>query len=161
MTTVLCHGHFDVLHPGHIAHLNAARRMGDTLIVSITGDDYVTKPFSPKELESIHADTGGLPGRINAVARQLLNDAAGTVERPLSIDTPEQMVASILSKKLAAGSSHLLIDVPVGPTAKVRSVVEATRLRKLFEFVGDHFGLAIEVVTTDGSQPIGFGIGHG
>jgi thymidine phosphorylase len=33
------------------------------------------------------------------------------------------------------------------------------RLRKLFEFVGDHFGIAVEVVTTDGRQPIGRGIG--
>ena len=36
---------------------------------------------------------------------------------------------------------------------------EAMRLRKLFEFVGDHFGIAVEVVTTDGRQPIGNGIG--
>ena len=33
------------------------------------------------------------------------------------------------------------------------------RLRKLFEFVGDHFGIAVEVITTDGRQPIGHGIG--
>jgi len=32
-------------------------------------------------------------------------------------------------------------------------------LRKLFEFVGDHFGIAVEVITTDGRQPIGNGIG--
>jgi thymidine phosphorylase len=33
------------------------------------------------------------------------------------------------------------------------------RLRKLFEFVGDHFGIAVETITTDGRQPIGNGIG--
>jgi thymidine phosphorylase len=33
------------------------------------------------------------------------------------------------------------------------------RLRKLFEFVGDHFGISVEVATTDGRQPIGRGIG--
>ncbi len=82
-----------------------------------------------------------------------------SVERPLSLDTREQMVASIMSKKIAAGSTHLLIDLPVGPAAKLRSPIEAMRLRKLFEFVGDHFGITVEVVTTDGSQPIGNGIG--
>jgi thymidine phosphorylase len=81
------------------------------------------------------------------------------VERPLSLDTREQMVASIMSKKLAAGSTHLLIDIPVGPTAKVSNGTEAMRLRKLFEFVGDRFGIAVEVITTDGRQPIGNGIG--
>ncbi|MGT2499850.1 thymidine phosphorylase family protein [Bradyrhizobium guangxiense] len=87
------------------------------------------------------------------------DDVLISVERPLSLDTREQMVASIMSKKIAAGSTHLLIDIPVGPTAKVTSGVEAMRLRKLFEFVGDRFGRSVEVIMTDGSQPIGNGIG--
>jgi thymidine phosphorylase len=87
------------------------------------------------------------------------DDILISVERPLSLDTREQMVASIMSKKLAAGSTHLLIDLPVGPAAKLPNATEAMRLRKLFEFVGDHFGVAVQVVTTDGRQPIGRGIG--
>jgi len=87
------------------------------------------------------------------------DDILISVERPLCLDTGEQMVASIMSKKLAAGATHLLIDLPVGPTAKLASDAEAMRLRKLFEFVGDHFGIAVEVITTDGRQPIGDGIG--
>lgn len=87
------------------------------------------------------------------------DDILISVERPLCLDTREQMVASIISKKLAAGSTHLLIDLPVGPAAKVTTAIEAMRLRKLFEFVGDHFGLSVEVITTDGRQPIGKGIG--
>ena len=87
------------------------------------------------------------------------DDILISVERPLSVDTREQMVASIMSKKLAAGSTHLLIDLPVGPAAKLTTAMEAMRLRKLFEFVGDHFGIAVEVITTDGRQPIGNGIG--
>lgn len=87
------------------------------------------------------------------------DDILISVERPLCLDTREQMVASIISKKLAAGSTHLLIDLPVGPTAKLVNAADAMRLRKLFEFVGDHFGIAVEVITTDGRQPIGRGIG--
>jgi thymidine phosphorylase len=87
------------------------------------------------------------------------DDILISVERPLSLDTREQMVASIMSKKIAAGSTHLLIDLPVGPAAKLNTAAQAMRLRKLFEFVGDHFGISVEVVTTDGRQPIGNGIG--
>lgn len=87
------------------------------------------------------------------------DDIMISVERPLAIDTHEQLVASILSKKKAAGSTHLVIDIPVGPTAKVRTASDATRLRKLFEYVGDRIGLVIDVVITDGSQPVGRGIG--
>jgi thymidine phosphorylase len=87
------------------------------------------------------------------------DDVLISVERPLSIDSPGQMVASILSKKKAAGSSHLLLDIPIGPSAKVRTMPEAQRLRKLFEFVAKRMGLALDVVITDGRQPIGNGIG--
>ncbi|MGN6283724.1 MAG: thymidine phosphorylase family protein [Afipia sp.] len=87
------------------------------------------------------------------------DDILISVERVLSLDTNEQMVASIMSKKLAAGVTHLLIDIPVGPSSKIASANEALRLRKLFELVGDHFGIAVEVVTTEGRQPIGFGVG--
>jgi thymidine phosphorylase len=88
-----------------------------------------------------------------------VDDILISVERPLSLDSPGQMVASILAKKIAAGSTHLLIDIPVGPTAKIRSRSAALRLRKLFEYTGDHTGLQLEVIITDGRQPIGRGIG--
>lgn len=88
-----------------------------------------------------------------------VDDILIAVERPLSMDSPGQMIASILSKKVAAGATHLIIDIPVGPTAKVRSQRAALQLRKLFEYVGDRIGLHLEVVLTDGRQPIGRGIG--
>jgi thymidine phosphorylase len=88
-----------------------------------------------------------------------VDDILISVERPLGIDSLGQMVASILSKKIAAGATHLLIDIPVGPSAKVRHTNEALRLRKLFEYVGDRLGLHLEVILTDGSQPVGRGIG--
>lgn len=43
MKTVLAHGVFDLLHPGHIEHLRQAREMGDRLVVSVTADEYVNK----------------------------------------------------------------------------------------------------------------------
>ncbi len=43
MKTVLCCGCFDMLHPGHIAHLKAAKSFGDRLIVALTVDETVNK----------------------------------------------------------------------------------------------------------------------
>lgn len=88
-----------------------------------------------------------------------VDDRLISVERPLVIDSAGQMVASILSKKLAAGSTNLLIDIPVGLSAKVHHLDQAMRLRKLFEAVGDELGLHLEVMLTDGRQPVGRGIG--
>lgn len=88
-----------------------------------------------------------------------VDDILISVERPLSMDSNGQLVASILSKKIAAGSTHLLIDIPVGDSAKIQDNQEALKLRKIFEYIGDLFSLHLEVVITDGSQPIGNGIG--
>ena len=87
------------------------------------------------------------------------DDVLISVERPLAIDSPGQMVASILSKKIAAGATHLVLDIPIGPTAKVRSMPEAQKLRRLFEYVAQRLHLSLDVVITDGRQPIGRGVG--
>ena len=87
------------------------------------------------------------------------DDRLIAVERPLMSDTAEQMVVSILSKKLAAGSRQIVIDIPVGPSGKVRDRAQAVRLKKLFEYVGDRIGLCLDVVIGDVLQPVGRGIG--
>ena len=81
------------------------------------------------------------------------------VERPLDLDSPAQLVASVLSKKAAAGATHVLIDLPVGPTAKIRSSAEAERLSCLLREVGHTAGLEVLPILTQGDQPIGRGIG--
>lgn len=80
-------------------------------------------------------------------------------ERPLDLDSDGQLVASILSKKVAAGATHVLIDVPIGPTAKIRSEAAAEALTRRLREVGQALGLNIRMLRTDGNQPVGRGIG--
>lgn len=94
-----------------------------------------------------------------AVRLSPADDILIRVERALDLDSEGQLVASVLSKKAAAGSTHVLIDIPVGPTAKVRSESEAQRLRGHLEAVGEALGIVVRTVCTDGSQPVGRGIG--
>jgi thymidine phosphorylase len=112
-----------------------------------------------QRLQQIVRDTNGCLAWGGAAGLSPADDILISVERPLGIDSQGQMVASILSKKIAAGSTHLVLDIPVGPTAKVRSMSEAQQLRKLFEYVASHLNLQLDVMITDGSQPIGRGIG--
>ena len=81
------------------------------------------------------------------------------VERALDLDSEGQLVASVISKKVAAGSTHVLIDIPVGPTAKVRSAELAERLAIQLTSTGAALGLTVRTMLTDGSQPVGVGIG--
>lgn len=81
------------------------------------------------------------------------------IERPLDFDSEGQMVASILSKKIAAGSTHAVIDMPVGPTAKVRDVAAADTLSERLLAVAGAFGLRLSIHRSDGSAPVGRGVG--
>lgn len=87
------------------------------------------------------------------------DDVLIRVERPLDFDSDGQLVASVLSKKAAAGSTHVLIDIPVGPTAKVRSAVAAAALEARLSGTAGAMGLTLAVLRTDGRQPVGNGIG--
>jgi thymidine phosphorylase len=87
------------------------------------------------------------------------DDVLIRIERALDIDGEGQLIASVLSKKIAAGSTHVLIDIPVGETAKVRSQADAERLAMLFEKVGSALGIAVRAVISDGSRPVGCGVG--
>jgi thymidine phosphorylase len=115
--------------------------------------------LEPERLREIVRDERGCLAWGGTARLAPADDILISVERPLSLDSPGQLVASILAKKVAAGSTHLLVDIPMGATAKVRHRSEALRLRKLFEYVGDSLGMHLEVLVTDGSQPIGRGIG--
>lgn len=95
-------------------------------------------------------------GRLNHSA---VDDVMNAITRPLGIDSNRWSVASILSKKLTAGSTHVVVDLPYGPRTKLKTQAQARELGDLFERVGAGLGLTVVAFATDGSQPIGRGIG--
>lgn len=87
------------------------------------------------------------------------DDVLIRIERVLDFDSDAQLIASVLSKKSAAGAQHVLLDLPVGPTAKIRSVVAAEQLGTKLMEVGAAIGLDVRLHISDGRQPVGRGIG--
>lgn len=94
-----------------------------------------------------------------SVALSPADDILIRIEKVLDLDSEGQLVASVLSKKIAAGSTHVVIDMPIGMSAKVRSLKMATTLKQYLEEIGNRLGLKIRVIFTDGSQPVGYGVG--
>ncbi len=88
-----------------------------------------------------------------------LDDVMNAITRPLGLDANRWSVASILSKKAAAGSTHVVVDLPYGPKARITTQDEAAQLARLFESVGAGLGLTVSAIPTDGRNPIGRGIG--
>lgn len=111
------------------------------------------------DIQRVVAETNACLAWGGAVNLSPADDLLIRIERALDLDGEGQLIASVLSKKIAAGSTHAVIDIPVGPTAKVRTDKEANRLASLFTQVGAACGIQIRCLVTDGSQPVGLGIG--
>ena len=111
------------------------------------------------QVQAITESVGGTLAWGGAVNLAPADDAVVRVEYPLQLDPPSQMVASVLAKKVAVGASSVLIDLPVGPAAKLRSEEAARRLAHDFISIGAQVGLDVHCVVTRGSQPLGRAIG--
>jgi AMP phosphorylase len=115
--------------------------------------------FSLAEVREIVAEAGGCMVWGGGVNLSPVDDRIIRAENPLSLDPRGQLIASVLSKKRAAGSTHVLIDIPYGEGAKVESLPEARELATDFKRVGAHLDLRVECAITRGDRPIGRGIG--
>ena len=82
------------------------------------------------------------------------------VRHPLRLDPEGLLISSILAKKKAVGATHILLDLPYGEGAKMTKN-EAKILKKKFIKFCKILEMKIKVILTDGSQPIGNGIGAG
>jgi thymidine phosphorylase len=143
------------------------------LTVPKTSSRAITSPSGTADTMAVLADVALSPDRIRRVVERTgacivwggaldlapADDVLITVERPMGIDTEGQMIASILSKKKTAGATHALIDIPVGPTAKVRSRERGEALAERFREVAQAIELTVDVVLTEAHGPIGRGVG--
>ncbi len=143
------------------------------LKVPKTSSRAITSPAGTADTMAALADVALTPARLHEVVEQAggciawggtldlapADDILITVERPMEIDTEAQMVASILAKKKSVGATHVLIDIPAGPTAKIRTRAAAERLRAMFHSVAERIELRLDVIVTDAHGPVGRGIG--
>jgi len=87
------------------------------------------------------------------------DDVIIRVEEPLSFESYDKFIVSIMAKKVAAGTNHLVIDLPTGKTMKVKYEKDALLVKKKFEALARKFGITIEVDINKTREPAGVGIG--
>lgn len=112
-------------------------------------------PFS--RIKKIVNEVGGCIVWGGSIDLAPADDLFIRVEYPLNIDP--LLLPSIMSKKKAIGSTHVVIDIPVGVSAKIKTLHEAEQLAADFIELGSRFDMNIECAVTEGSQPIAYNIG--
>ncbi|MBI2464247.1 thymidine phosphorylase family protein [Candidatus Peregrinibacteria bacterium] len=112
-----------------------------------------------KKLRKIIKKTNGFITWGGGVDLAAADDYMIRVRHPLSLDPEGMLLASIMAKKHSVSATHVLIDIPCGPQVKIQTKAQASHLKKRFLKIGKMLGMKVQVVYSDGSEPIGNGIG--
>lgn len=81
------------------------------------------------------------------------------VEEVLLFESYDKILISIMAKKIAFGSNHVVIDIPYGKSVKVHNLADAKILKGKFEKLAKKFDIKIEVLIHKTEEPAGRGIG--
>ena len=113
--------------------------------------------LSINEIKDVVSKTNGCLVWGGALELAPADDLFIQVEYPLGIDP--MLLPSILSKKKAVGATHIVIDIPTGMAAKIKTRTEAYTLASDFVDLGKRLDLNIQCALTFGDQPLGCNIG--
>jgi len=114
--------------------------------------------LSLNDIKKVIRKTGGCLAWGGSLGLAPSDDKIIRVERLLSLDIEPQLISSILSKKISAGSKYILIDIPYRG-GKMKTLKDAKKLGEKFKRIAREFKIRVEPIYTDGRQPIGNGMG--
>ena len=120
-TIALCHGVFDLLHPGHIKHFQAAGAMADVLVVTLTEDRFIRKgPGRPVFTRNLRAET---------VAAIRVVDYVATAPWPTGVEVIERLRPNLYVK---GRDYQEAAEASTGPIVEERRAVERCGGRLVF-----------------------------
>jgi len=115
--------------------------------------------FQPQEIINIVEKVGGCivwNGKLNIAPA---DDVIIRVEEPLMFESFDKIIISVMSKKIAAGTTHLVLDLPYGKTAKIHRFSDAQKVAKKFEMLAKKFNIKVAFDINEMLEPAGRGIG--
>mgnify|MGYP003393391904 CR=1 FL=1 len=115
--------------------------------------------FEKEEIYKIIEKTNGCivwGGRLNLAPAdyEIIN-----VEEPLLLESFDKILVSVMAKKIAFGSTHVVIDIPYGRFVKVHHKEDGENLARKFKFLASKFDIKLEAVVSQASEPAGNGVG--
>lgn len=115
--------------------------------------------FSPSDLEDLVNTVGGCICWNGHLGIAPADDIIIRVEEPLSFESFDKVIISIMAKHVAVGSTHLILDLPTGQTMKIRHEKDAEKVLNKFQALGSRFGIKVLGNITHTKEPAGAGVG--
>ena len=115
--------------------------------------------FTPSQIYKIIDKVGGCIVWNGQLGIAPADDIIIRVEEPLSFESFDKVIISVMAKKIAAGTTHLALDLPIGKTAKIHHFTDAEKVATKFKNLAAHFGIKTVIDINEMLEPAGRGIG--
>lgn len=115
--------------------------------------------FSPREIEKIVKKVGGCIVWGGHLGLAPADDYIIQVEQPLAFESFDKIIVSIMAKKVASGATHLVLDIPVGPTIKIQHFKDAEVIAKKITYLAQRFGIKVITDINETRENAGRGVG--
>lgn len=115
--------------------------------------------FSPRQIESLVVRAGGCIVWGGHLGLAPADDVIIQVEKPLAFESFDKIIVSIMAKKIASGATHVVFDIPVGPTMKIEHFKDAEVIARKFTFLAEKFGVKVVTDVNEALENAGRGIG--
>jgi len=115
--------------------------------------------FPPQQIQRIVEKVGGCIVWGGHLGLAPADDILIQVEQPLAFESYDKIIVSVMAKKVAAGSNHVVIDIPVGPTMKIQHFKDAELISQKFSFLAKKFRIKLVFDINETRQSAGRGVG--
>jgi len=115
--------------------------------------------FSIEQVEHIVDTVGGCicwNGRLGIAPA---DDILIHIEEPIAFESFDKIIVSVMAKKIAASTTHLVLDIPIGKTMKIVHEKDAEKVANKFRMLGKKFGMEVVVTINKTREPAGYGVG--
>lgn len=115
--------------------------------------------FNPYQIVKIVEKTGGCIVWGGHLGLAPADDIIIQVETPLAFESFDKIIVSIMAKKIASGATHMVLDIPVGTTLKIRHFKDAEIIAEKFKLLAKKFNIKIAIEINQSLEPAGHGVG--
>ncbi len=115
--------------------------------------------FTPNQIKKIVSEVGGCIVWGGHLGIAPADDVLIDIEEELSFESFDKIIVSIMAKKIAVSTNHLVLDLPIGSTMKIRHSKDADKIQSKFKVIAKKFNINIKIDINEINEPAGCGIG--